>query len=143
MSDSTDTNNQENQHTAHPHYQHAVQQVKDHKLIAMITGSITIAIFLVFVAMALYNSSGASQLDLSRPGYESVRTKAQQDTTTVSFAATGVLDEAAINEFSDKYDNQLNSMRRQNVFASDSLSTKSLQIDQDTAASSAKTSAQQ
>lgn len=127
-------------HTAHPHYQHAVQQVKDHKLITMVFVSIVIALFLVFVAMTLYNSSGAAQLDLSRPGYEDVRKKVQQDTTTVSFSATGPLDEAALKEFSGKYDKEISDIQRQDVFASEALSEKSLQIDQDTAVAAAEAS---
>ena len=41
------------EHSAHPHYQHAVQHVKDHRFITMIIGSIVVASFLVFVAMSL------------------------------------------------------------------------------------------
>ncbi len=129
---------QDEPHGAHPHYHQAVQQVKDHKLITMVVISIVIALFLVFVAMALYNSSGAAQLDLSRPGYEDIRKKAQQDTTTVSFSATGTLDETALKEFASKYDKELESLQRSDVFATDALSQKSLQIDQDTAAASAE-----
>lgn len=140
MSDTSHEPSSAETHAMHPHYQQAVQQVKDHKLITMVLISIVIALFLVFVAMALYNSSGAAQLDLSRPGYEDIRKKAQQDTTTVSFSASGSLDEAAMKEFADKYDKKLESLKRPDVFASDALSQKSLQIDQESAAASAEAS---
>lgn len=133
MTDQKDTDTQQDEAAAHPHYQHAVQQVKDHKFIAMITASIAISLFLVFAAMALYNSSGAQQLDLSRPGYEEVRTKAQKDDTeTVSYSASGTLDSAALKEFDEKYSSLLQKARQQDTFSSDLLSAKALQIDQET-----------
>lgn len=123
---------------ADPHYQQAVQQVKDHRLTAMIVTSICISIFLVFVALALYNSSGASQLDLSRPGYERIRQEAQKDDTTISFPATGTLDEAALSGFEKEFDKKLKEAQQTDTFTTDVLSQKSLQIDEETAAAASQ-----
>ncbi len=129
------SSNHEAEQVAHPHYQQAVQQVKDHKFITLVVMSIAVALFLVFAAMALYGSSGAEQLDLSRPGYEDVRKKAQRDDTSdVSFSASGSLDEATYKDFERKYDGLLSRMKQQDAFSSDVLNPKTLQIDQDTAA---------
>lgn len=129
------TSSTQGHETAHQHYWSAVRQVKDHKFITLIIASISVSLFLVFAAMALYKSSGAQQLDLSRPGYEEVRTKAQKDETeTVSYSASGTLDKAALKEFDEKYNSLLNKAKQQDTFSSDLLNIKSLQIDQETTA---------
>ena len=46
---------------------------QQHRFLVMIGAVVLTALFLVGVALALYASSGAAQLDLSRPGYVSVR----------------------------------------------------------------------
>lgn len=72
-------------------------------LIALVT---IISLFLVSVALSLYNSSGAAQLDLSRPGYQNVRKNAVQEKDVVSYPASGDLDKAALEQFARMYDEQ-------------------------------------
>lgn len=69
------------------------------KLYALIGGVIAVAVVLVTIAMAVYNSSGAAQLDLSGPGYVSVRKDLTDESRSTSFTATGELDSAAFDEF--------------------------------------------
>ena len=126
------------EHSAHPHYQHAVQHVKDHRFITMIIGSIVVESFLVFVAMSLYTTSGAAQLDLSKPGNESIRNKLKSDDSSVTFSSSGPVDEKALNEFETKYNKVLGQAKQPNSFATDILSQSSLQIDQDSAINAAQ-----
>ena len=54
------------------------------KFFMMIILSITAACVLVVISMALYSYSGAAQLDLSRPDYQTVRKHAQKTDTFIS-----------------------------------------------------------
>ena len=55
------------------------------KFFMMIILSITAACVLVVISMALYSYSGAAQLDLSRPDYQTVRKHAQKTDTFEEF----------------------------------------------------------
>jgi hypothetical protein len=54
----------------------AMTRWEQHKFFVLIAGVILLSTFLVSVALSLYNSSGAAQLDLSRPGFQEVRKQA-------------------------------------------------------------------
>ena len=50
-----------------------------HRFMFMVAGVITISLILVTISMNLYNSNGAAQVDLSRPGFQSVRGQVSRD----------------------------------------------------------------
>ena len=104
-----------------------------HRFLILIIGSISIASILVLASMALYVSSGASQLDLSRPGYESIRKQAINDERFQGFSASGNLDDEALKEFDELYAAKLKEMQEVNAFNNDVLSPASLEIDQKSA----------
>jgi hypothetical protein len=99
------------------------------KFLWMVSGSVLISLFLVGVALALYASSGAAQLDLSRPGYQSVRQQAAQNDSFDGFPASGELDEKAIEQFRKLYDERAKQATGVDSFGGDVLSDKSLSID--------------
>lgn len=90
--------------------------------------SIVIALILVGVALALYGSSGAAQLDLSRPGYQSVRDKAEV-TPFAGFSETGTLDAAAVQEFRTLYQAKAKELTSVESFGGSVMSDKALSID--------------
>lgn len=100
-----------------------------HKFMLMVTGSIVIAIFLVGVAMALYASSGAAQLDLSRPGYVSVRKQATRSDQFDSFSASGKIDQTALDQFRKLYDEQAKKVTGIDSFGGNVMSNEALSID--------------
>ena len=102
---------------------------QQNKFLWMVGGSVLIALFLVGVALALYASSGAAQLDLSRPGYQSVRQQAAQNDSFDGFPASGALDEKAIEQFRKLYDERAKQATDVDSFGGDVLSDKSLSID--------------
>lgn len=111
----------------------AIEQVKDHRFIVFVASSIVIAIILVTIAMGLYASSGASQLDLSRPGYAAIRNEIKDDPIFVGFPADGELDSKAFKEFGILYDEKMKEVLSVDAFGGDVLSPQSLQIDQKSA----------
>jgi uncharacterized iron-regulated membrane protein len=105
-----------------------------HRYLLLIAIAIAIAIFLTGVSMALYNSSGAAQLDLSRPGYSAVTSQAvKNDSDFANYANTGTLDKAAIDEFRDLYDKQATKAKAVDAFSGDPLDPATLEISAPTA----------
>lgn len=98
-------------------------------LLFLITGAIVVSLFLVTVSMWLYNMSGAAQLDLSRPGYQNIRAKAQQTAPFTGFESTGVLDEKALDSFDKLYQRQKAAISKSNDgFGPTPLSNETLGI---------------
>ena len=106
---------------------------REHRFLFLVFSSIIMAVILVMVSLGLYVSSGTAQLDLSRPGYDSIREQLQQDTTFDGFDANGPLNKTTLNEFDKLYSKKLNEATSVDAFGNDVLSPKSLQIDQKSA----------
>lgn len=100
-----------------------------HRFFLLIAGAILIALFLVSIALSLYHSDGAAQLDLSRPGYQSVRDKVEKNTSSEAFSATGPLDEASLDEFRAKYQKQADRVKQTEGFSPEALSDRALELD--------------
>lgn len=99
-----------------------------HKFWVMIAGALVIALFLVLVAMNLYNSSGTAQVDLSRPEYENVRDKVGRDIEVVSFSATGDIDEETFEEFRKLFGEKADKVREGKYFSADAMTDGSLSL---------------
>ncbi len=99
-----------------------------HRLLVLVVGSITIALTLVSIALALYASGGTAQLDISRPGYKSVQDKVEP-TSFESFSPTGEVDEGVIDEFLDLYDKQTKRVNSTDAFSESALADNALGID--------------
>jgi hypothetical protein len=102
---------------------------EQHRFMLLIGGTILIALFLVGVALALYASSGAEQLDLSRPGYVSVRNQAVRSDTFSGFPSSGPLDKTAIDQFRTLYTQQAGQATAVDSFSGDAMSNQALSID--------------
>lgn len=99
------------------------------RIVLFIGGSIGVALLLVLISMALYVSSGAAQLDLSRPGYQSVQNKVDPSDKFKSFPASGTVNEATIDQFQKLYQDQVNKVTATDAFNPDVLSNQALGID--------------
>ena len=55
--------------------------------------------------MTAWRQHRFAQVDLSRPGYQSIQREASRDTTDDSFASTGKLDKDAVDSFDKMYAN--------------------------------------
>lgn len=100
-----------------------------HRLLLLIVLSIVIALVLVTISMALYNSSGAAQLDLSRPGVKAVTSQVvKNDGDFQDYSASGPLDANAINDFRSIYDKQATEAKAVDAFSGDPLEPEALGI---------------
>ncbi len=99
-----------------------------HRFFVIIAVVIIVALFLVSIALSMYNNSGAAQLDLSRPGYQDIRNKAKRDTTSTAFPATGTLDVAAFDNFKKMYMERTAKVTSVDSFDARPISKESLQL---------------
>jgi hypothetical protein len=98
-------------------------------IVLFVGASIVIAGILVIVSMALYDLSGAAQLDLSRPGYKSVQSKLDQTGSFESFQSNGKVNEQIIDEFQELFDKQTKSIDNTDAFSPSALDPQTLGID--------------
>lgn len=96
----------------------------------MVFLAILTSLALVSISLVLYNQSGAAQLDLSRPSFQSVRSKAHQAEPFSGFEASpGPLSEKDLDRFEKLYIKKNSEMHEyMNAFSPSALSDKSLGI---------------
>ena len=99
-----------------------------HKFVLLVVITIAVSLLLVIVSLWFYNTSGAAQLDLSRPGYESAREQAVTHTNFESFSSTGTLDREALAKFGQLYDDQMKEAKAVEAFGGDVMSDTALDI---------------
>ncbi len=105
-----------------------------HRFLLMVGGSIVIALAMVAVALKLYATSGAAQLDLSRPGYEHVSEQVVKTEVFKGFPSTGVIDQQAFDDFQTMYSKRAEQATNINSFSGDVMSDAALAIDAPVAA---------
>jgi hypothetical protein len=109
--------------------EHTIDRWSRHRFMALVGITILIALFLVSVALALYASSGAAQLDLSRPGYQSVREQAGRSTSFNEFPANGPLNKETAEQFKKLYDQQAEKATNVDSFSGSVMSEQTLSLD--------------
>lgn len=90
--------------------------IAKNRLTLLITGVIAVTFVLVSVAMTIYNSSGAAQLDLSGPGFKDVQKGVQEEKDVAAYPSSGAFDKAAFDEFTKLYDERVNAIKAVNGF---------------------------
>lgn len=108
---------------------HHLEGWEKHRFLLMVGASIIVALMLVTVSMKLYESSGAAQLDLSRPGYEHVSQKVAQSDVFKGFPATGEINKKTIDDFRAMYAKRATQATNVDSFGGDVMSDSALSID--------------
>lgn len=83
-----------------------------HQFTMAITLTIIVAFIMTAVSLSLYVSSGAIQLDLSRPGYEAARKELIKPEEKKDFAANGPINKEALDEYQKQFDAQRTELNR-------------------------------
>lgn len=109
-------------------WEHAQRIIERHRMTYGIIGALIIAMLLTAVSMALYVSSGASRLDLSRPGYERVRTVAQSDGEEPAFSSTGPMNTAVAEDFQKRFSKHRETLSKLGTYGTNALDDNELQI---------------
>ena len=106
----------------------AVTGWRQHRFLLLVLGAIVVAIVLVSVGLTLYRTSGAAQLDLSRPGYEDVREQAKPTGRYEGFSNFGPINEEVLTTFEELYTEQAENATAVDAFGGDVLSDEALKI---------------
>lgn len=99
-----------------------------HRFFVLIVGVIAVSFLLVCIALGLYNSSGAAQVDLSRPGYQSIQKEASRGQVNDSFPTSGKLDAKAFDSFDKMYGNHARRVVGADSFDTEALDTALVQV---------------
>lgn len=99
-----------------------------HRLGLLLGSSVVITLVLTVVSMVIYNVSGAAQLDLSRPGYQSVTSQIEPDDEIDSFSSSGSVDEDTIKDFIKLYDSEAKKAKGVDAFNGDPLNPEVLEF---------------
>lgn len=86
------------------------------RFVIMLGGVMAVSLLLVSIAMGLYNTGEAAQLDLSGPRYVDVRDKVVQDSSMTSFPANGVFTQQAFDDFFKAYDENQQAIQQVNGY---------------------------
>ncbi len=93
----------------------------ENQIYILLTGSVIIASILTSVSLWLYTATGTQQLDLSRPGYKSVRTKINRDPIAGEYSATGAMSLKEIDKFKKLLQAELDRANKNEAFSGDPL----------------------
>jgi hypothetical protein len=99
-----------------------------HRFLLLIIGTIVISLVLVVVSVVIYNVSGSAQLDLSRPGYQSVSNQVERGSDIEDFSATGPVTLEVIDGFTELYDAQAKRAKAVDAFNGDPLNPELLEF---------------
>ncbi len=88
--------------------------------------TVIIAILLTVVSMIFYTMSGAAQLDLSRPGYQSVSGQVDTESQIDTYSASGAVNKESIQEFIKLYEKQAEKAKAVDAFNGDPLNPEVL-----------------
>ena len=111
-----------------PSWEQIEHVIQKHRIIYAVIAALLIASLLTGVSMALYVSSGASRLDLSRPGYESLRNDVQQGKGEDTFSATGPLNTDVAQDFQERLNRHRETLSKLDTFGTNALDDEQLQI---------------
>lgn len=100
-----------------------------HRFFILIAASILVASVLVVISLAIYNGSGAAQLDLSRPGYNDIRAQViTTDSEIKNYSNLGPISQDAISEFKSIFGQQATKIKAVDAFGGDPLNPEALGI---------------
>ena len=103
--------------------------IHKHNFLVFISLSILISAVVVYISLQMYNSSGAAQLDLSRPGYVSVRSKVDtSDSDYETYSANGPMNKGVIDNFKEQFKKQAQKIEAVDAFGGSPLDSTALGI---------------
>ena len=97
-----------------------------HRFLLLIIATIGLSLTMVVISLVAYNVSGTAQLDLSRPGYQSVRDQVERTDQTSGFSGNGPVNTQVLEEFTQLFDEQAARAKAVDAFNGDPLNPEVL-----------------
>ena len=104
------------------------QKLSRYQFAVMVTLAVLLAVVMTSVSILVYTSSGAINIDLSRPGYEKAREETSASEPTTQFQPSGPMDQNAINDFNNRLESLQTDINNMNDFSADVMSDEALDI---------------
>lgn len=105
----------------------------EHRFTLLIIATLIIATILVVISIVIYKVSGSAQLDLSRPGYQSVSDKVDRTDPVTDYSAFGPVNKNTVKDFTTIYDQQASKAKAVDAFNGDPLNPDVLEFSDPTA----------
>lgn len=99
-----------------------------HRFFLLVGGTILISFILVVISLVIYNVSGAQQLDLSRPEYQSISDQVEREARTDGYSPIGAVNNESIDEFIKMYEEQAKKAKSVDAFNGDPLNPETLEF---------------
>jgi hypothetical protein len=99
-----------------------------HRFFILVFITIIISIIMTVVSLVVYNVSGSAQLDLSRPGYQSVSNQVERQDTTTEFSANGSVSRQTIEEYMKLFNEYGDKAKAVDAFNGDPLNPETLEF---------------
>jgi hypothetical protein len=96
------------------------------RFVLLIVLSIIVTVILVVTGMELYNSSGAAQIDMSRPGYQDVRGQVDNGNGVENYSSSGEINQQIIDDFLSDYSKEATKIQSVDAFGGDPLNVTAL-----------------
>lgn len=100
----------------------------EHRFLFLIIGTFVISLILVSISIYIYKVSGSAQLDLSRPGYQSVSNKVDRDDPVSGYSSFGPVNKSTVNDFIQLFDQQSKKAKAIDAFNGDPLNPDVLEF---------------
>ena len=100
----------------------------EHRFLILIVATLLIAIVLVSISIFIYKVSGSAQLDLSRPGCQSVSDKVDRTDPVSEYSLFGPINKDTVNDFTKLYDTQSAKAKAVDAFNGDPLNPEVLEF---------------
>lgn len=99
-----------------------------HRFFLLVLITIVISITMTVVALVMYNVSGSAQLDLSRPGYQSVSDKVEREEPSREFNSFGPVTRETLEDFMKLFTESSNRAKAVDAFNGDPLNPETLEF---------------
>ena len=116
----------DNEQKTTPHEQ--VSFWDEHRFLILIVATLIISTALVSISIFIYNVSGSAQLDLSRPGYQSVSDKVDRTDPVSDYSSFGPVNKDTLDDFIKVYDEQAKKAKAVDAFNGDPLNPEILEF---------------
>lgn len=116
---------------SHQHVGKSAEFIRTHSLLIGMVFVVSVALVVTAINMALYTMTGASKLDLSRPGYESARKEVISEdrlNSSKGFSGTGKLTKKELDTYMADFRKQQQALRKYDTFDSKALDNSQLSL---------------
>lgn len=103
-----------------------IAKLSNYKFVLMITIVTLAAIILSGLSIYIYISTGAVNIDLSRPGYEKNREDTAYNEDEIPFSNSGPINNEVVDDFNQRIEKLQNELAGMNNFSAEAMSDEAL-----------------